>query len=325
MRAAVCTEPGPARNLTLGQLPDPVPRSGQVLVEVRAAGVNYVDALFVEGRYQIKPPVPFVPGSEIAGTVTAVGPDTVVAPALGTRVMASVGLGGFAEQVTVPVTSVVPLPDGLADTVAATLAQSYATMRFALTNRTTVRPDETVVVLGASGGIGMAAIDVAHHAGAQVVAVASSDERLERCSDQGANVLINSTTTDDLKSAIRDATNGGADVIVDPVGGSATDASLRALGTFGRLVVIGFASGDIPALPANQVLLRNRTVVGVDWGAWAMSNPTDNHALVTGIIADAASGMLSPQQPTEYPLAEVGTALAHLQQRVLAGKAVLVP
>ena len=198
-------------------------------------------------------------------------------------------------------------------------------MRFALTNRTTVRPDETVVVLGASGGIGMAAIDVAHHAGAQVVAVASSDERLERCSDQGANVLINSTTTDDLKSAIRDATNGGADVIVDPVGGSATDASLRALGTFGRLVVIGFASGDIPALPANQVLLRNRTVVGVDWGAWAMSNPTDNHALVTGIIADAASGMLSPQQPTEYPLAEVGTALAHLQQRVLAGKAVLVP
>ncbi len=337
MRAAVCSQLGPAQNLTLGEMPDPTPGSGQVKVEVRAAGVNYVDALFVEGRYQIKPPLPFVPGSEVAGVIVEVGPDTD-APEPGTRVLASVGLGGFAEHVVAPANAIVTIPDALSDNQAATLVQSYATMRFALARRTTVQPGEWVVVLGASGGIGMAAIDVARDAGARVVAVASSDQRLERATGQGAEVGINTSTLGSasgdpatpvdgaaLKAALREATGGGADLVVDPVGGRATEAALRALGDFGRLVIIGFAAGDIPALPANQVLLRNRSVVGVDWGAWAMANPAENRALVADILADAAAGRLHPQEPTEYRLADVGAALADLQGRSLVGKAVLVP
>lgn len=336
MRAAVCSKLGPAQNLTVGEMPDPTPGAGQVLIEVRAAGVNYVDALFVEGRYQIKPPLPFVPGSEVAGVVAAVGPDTDGAPELGTRVLASVGLGGFAEQVVASTDAVVAIPDALSDNQAATLVQSYATMRFALTHRTVVRPGEWVAVLGASGGVGMAAIDVVRHAGARVVAVASSDQRLERAIAQGAEVGINSGTLGvaepsarldgvALKTALREATDGGADLIVDPIGGPATEAALRALNTFGRLVIIGFAAGDIAQLPANQVLLRNRSIVGVDWGAWAMANPTENQALIDDILADAAAGRLRPQKPTEYRLADAGAALADLQGRSLVGKAVLVP
>lgn len=325
MRAAVCSELGPAENLIVSEAPDRPPRSGQVRIEVRAAGVNFVDALFVEGLYQIKPPLPFVPGSELAGVIAEVGPDTDDAPQVGTRVLASVGLGAFAESVVTGAGSVVEIPEGLSDGQAATLVQSYATMAFALRHRTTLSSGEWVVVLGASGGVGMAAIDVAHQSGARVVAVASSDERLQRCAAQGAEATINSSGTDDLKLAIREATGGGADVIIDPVGGAATDAALRALGNFGRLVIIGFAAGDIPKLPANQVLLRNRTVVGVDRGAWAMTNPAENQKLVTEVLADAASGRLSPQEPTEYPLADVGRALADLKERRLVGKAVLVP
>lgn len=335
MRAAVCSELGPAHNLTVTEVPDPTPGRGQVCIEVRAAGVNYVDALFVEGRYQIKPPLPFVPGSEVAGVVVEVGPDTD-APDVGTRVLASVGLGGFAEQVVASTDAIMTIPDALVDNQAATLVQSYATMRFAFTRRTTVRPGEWVVVLGAAGGIGMAAIDLARDAGARVVAVASSDRRLDLAIAQGAELGINtaalgsadpSTPVDGaaLKDALREATGGGADLVVDPVGGTATESALRALDTFGRLVIIGFAAGDIPQLPANQVLLRNRSVVGVDWGAWAMANPQENRSLVEQILADAADGRLHPQEPTEYPLADVGAALADLQDRSLVGKAVLVP
>lgn len=336
MRAAVCSQLGPAQDLTVGEIPDPTPGPGQVRLEVRSAGVNYVDALFVEGRYQIKPPLPFVPGSEVAGVVVEVGPDTDGAPEPGTRVLASVGLGGFAEQVVAPIDAIVAIPDGLSDNQAATLVQSYATMRFAFTRRTTVRAGEWVAVLGASGGIGMAAIDVARDAGARVVAVASSEQRLDRAVAQGAEATINTATLGSadpstpvdgvaLKNALREATVGGVDVAVDPVGGPATEAALRALDAFGRLVIIGFAAGDIPVLPANQVLLRNRTIVGVDWGAWAMANPAENLALVHDILSDAAAGRLHPQEPTEYPLDHVGTVLCDLQNRSLAGKAVLVP
>ncbi|MEZ5383390.1 MAG: NADPH:quinone oxidoreductase family protein [Microthrixaceae bacterium] len=309
----------------MSEVPDPTLGSGQVRVEVRAAGVNFVDALFVEGSYQIKPPLPFVPGSEVAGVVSEVGPEAVGAPPPGTRVLASVGLGGFAEAVVAQPGALVVVPDTLSDGQAATLVQSYATMRFALTRRTVVAPGEWVVVLGAAGGVGMAAIDVARRAGARVVAVASSEERLTRAIDQGAEVGINSSAEEDLKSAIRQATGGGADLVVDPIGGAATEAALRALGTFGRLVVIGFAAGDIPRLPANQVLLRNRTVVGVDWGAWAMANPAENQELVEEILADVADGALHPQEPAVYRLDDVGRALADLKGRRLVGKAVVAP
>lgn len=341
MRAVVCSELGPAQNLTVGEVPDPAPGPGQVLIEVRAAGVNYVDALFVEGKYQIKPPLPFVPGSEVAGVITEIGPDTEGAPEVGTRVLASVGLGGFAEQLVTQADAVVPVPDQLGDHQAATLVQSYATMRFAFTRRTTVQPGEWVAVLGASGGIGMAAIDEARNVGARVVAVASSDERVQRATVQGAEAGINTSTLGSgntapsdgpppldsaaLKDALREATGGGADLVIDPVGGAAAEAALRALGDFGRLVVIGFAAGDIPQLPANQILLRNRTVVGVDWGAWAMANPAANQALVRDILEDAATGRLNPQHPTEYRMENVGAAMADLLNRALVGKAVLVP
>jgi NADPH2:quinone reductase len=300
-----------------------------VLVEVEAAGANFVDALLVQGLYQLKPPLPFTPGMEVAGTVAALG-EGVEAPAVGTRVLGSAFVGGFASQVLLPASAAVPVPAGLSAGQAAGLVQSYATMLFALTRRTHVAEGEWVAVLGAGGGIGLATVDVAKALGARVVACASTPGKLEAAVAAGADATVaygegGGEGAVDLKAAIREATGGGADVLVDPVGGDKADAALRALGWMGRYVVIGFAAGDIPRIPLNQVLLNNRTVVGIDWGAWTFRDPAGNAALLRELLDLVGTGRLTPVEPVAYPLEDAPKALADLQGRQVTGKLVIVP
>ena len=323
MRAVVCSELAPLDRLTVEERPDLVPGPGHVIIEVEAAGVNFVDALFVQGKYQIKPPLPFTPGGEVAGRVAALG-EGVTGLALGDRVLGMCGLGGFASQVALPALSCVPVPDGLSSGQAAALIQSYATMLYAFTRRTYVTEGEWVLVLGAGGGIGLAAIDVARALGARVVAAASSEPKLEAAMAAGAEAVVD-YESEDLKTRVREVTGGGADLVVDPVGGDKAEAALRSLRTGGRYVVIGFASGEIPRLPANQVLLNNRTVVGIDWGAWTFQHPAENAELLGDLLERVASGQLRPVEPVAYPLERAAEALADLEGRRITGKVVLVP
>lgn len=312
----VCREFGPLSDLVVEEAPDLSAGPGEVVVDVEAAGANFVDALMVQGRYQLKPPLPFTPGMEVAGTVRGTGD----------RVLALCWSGGYASQVVVPDASVVPIPDGVSVGQAATLVQSYATMLFALTRRTSVAPGEWVAVLGAGGGVGLAAIDVARALGARVVACASSASKLDAAKAAGAEATVAYEDPGvDLKAAIREATGGGADVVVDPVGGDKAEPALRALRWMGRYVVLGFASGGIPSLPANQVLLNNRTVVGVDWGAWTFRDAAANSALVSELVGMVADGRLRPVEPVAYALGDVVRCLSDLQGRRVTGKAVLTP
>ena len=322
MRAAICDRFGEPSELEVRQVDAAPCGPGKVRVHIWAAGLNYVDALFVQGRYQIRPPLPFVPGSELAGEVTEVG-DGVDGWRIGDRVMASVGLGGFADEIVVDASQLLGIPDRLDYGQAATMIQSYATAWYSLTRRTRVEPDEWIVVLGGAGGVGLAALDVGRALGAKVVSVASTDEKLQLCIQRGAHNVVNHRT-EPLKDRVRELTGGGADVVVDTVGGELSVQSLRSLRERGRLLVVGFASGTIPELPANQVLLRNRSVVGVDWGAWAMSDPAGNAAVIGELLAEVDRGALTPVEPVQYPLAEVGRALGDLLERRVTGKACLV-
>lgn len=323
MRAVVCSEFAPLDRLRVEERPDPQPGPGQVVVAVEAAGVNFVDALFVQGAYQIKPALPFTPGGELAGQVVAVG-DGVEGVAVGDRVLAMTWLGGFTTHAVVPAGSVVPIPGDLSAGQAAGLVQSYGTMLFAFTRRMQLRAGEQVLVLGAGGGIGLAAVDLAKHLGATVIAAASSPAKLEAATRAGADASI-AYEDDDLKARARELSGGGVDVVVDPVGGRFAEAALRSLGWMGRYLVIGFAGGDIPSLPANQVLLNNRTIVGIDWGAWTLRDPDGNRLLLEELTGLAAAGAIHPVEPTPYPLDDVVQALTDLQERRVGGKVVLVP
>ncbi len=322
MRAVVCNELGPIDGLVVEERPDLVAEAGRVVVSVAAAGLNYVDALFVTGDYQIKPPVPFTPGTEIAGTVAALG-DNVDSVSVGDRVLVGVGLGGYASQVTAHPDQCIPIPDSMPLEAAAAFQQSYCTALFAL-RRGTLREGETLLVLGAAGGVGRAAIDVGKALGARVIAAASSTERLDRCHRAGADELID-YSTEDLKTRARELSDGGVDVVLDPVGGDKAEPALRAMGFDGRFLVIGFARGDIPRLPLNQILLRNRRVVGVDWGAWMMQDGVGQRALMDDLTGMVATGQLHPPQPTSYPLDDVVVALSDLLERRIVGKGVLIP
>src|SRR5688500_10873119 len=316
MRRVVCRAFGPLSDLVVETAPDLVAGDGQVVVDVAAAGASFADALMVQGRYQVKPPLPFTPGMEVAGTIA--GTDE--------RVVVLSWTGGYASQVVVPATAPLPVPDGVSNGQAATLIQSYATMLHAFTQRTTVRPGEWVAVLGAGGGIGLAAIDLAKGLGAKVVACASTDAKLDAARAAGADATIAYDSPDgsaagvDLKTAIREVTGGGADVVVDPVGGDKAEAGLRALRFGGRFLVIGFAAGTIPSLPANQILLNSRTVVGVEWGGWAIRDPAGNQQLVRELLDLVAAGTVHPVEPIAYPLEDVARCLADLEERRATGK-----
>jgi NADPH:quinone reductase len=323
MRAVVCRELGPLDRVVIEERPPPAPGSDQVVVDVRAAGVNYVDGLMCQGRYQMKPATPYVPGGELAGVVSAVG-DGIEHVRVGDRVMAMTGFGAFAEHVALNVASVEPIPGALGFGQAAAFVQSYSTAYFALTKRSTVTEGEWVLVLGAGGGIGLAAVDVAVALGARVIAAAGSPEKLAAARSMGATATI-AYEDEDLKATARDISGGGVDLVIDSVGGRHSEPALRALGRFGRLCVIGFASGTIASVPLNQVLLNNRTVVGVDWGAWAMGDPDGNRVLLRRLVALVEEGRLHPTVPRERPLDDAVAVMGGLLDRSIAGKVVLVP
>ncbi len=323
MRAVVCHEFGPLDTLVVEERPAPEPGEGMVRIDVAAAGVNFVDGLICQGRYQIKPPLPFVPGSEVSGTVAAVGPG-VDGWTVGDRVLVFCGFGGFAGQVVAPALSLVAVPDAIDLPRAAALIQSYCTMLFTLTRRTDVQPGEWVLVLGAGGGIGLAAVDVATALGARVIAAASTSDKLEAAVAMGAEATI-AYEEEDLKVRARELSGGGVDVVVDPVGGRHAEPALRSTRQLGRYCVIGFASGPIPTIPLNQVLLNNRTVVGVDWGGWTFTDPLGNRALIDDLMGMVADGRLHPTVPDTRPLDQAAAVMAGLIDRTVGGKVVLVP
>jgi NADPH:quinone reductase len=324
MRCVICTELGPPDLLTVVERDDLHAAEGQVVIDVAAAGVNYVDALFTAGQYQIKPPLPFTPGSEVAGTVRDVGAG-VAGFEPGDRVLAMTGLGGYATQVALSPFQLVRVPPSMSLAAAACFMQSYGTALFALRDRAHAAPGESILVLGAGGGVGLATIDVATALGLRAIGAASSADKRAAALAIGAEAVID-TTTEDLKTRARDlAGGGGLDLVLDPIGGDLAEPALRALGYLGRYIVIGFAAGSIPKLPLNQVLLRNRSIVGVDWGAWQMAHPADNLALVTELLAMVADGALHPVEPTAYPFDQVAVALGDLLERRVTGKVVLTP
>jgi NADPH:quinone reductase len=323
VRAVVCGELGALETLAIEEVPSPSPGEGQVVVDVRAAGVNFVDGLICQGRYQIKPATPFVPGSEIAGDVTAVGAG-VSGIEVGDKVIAFTGFGGFAEQVAVPALSLVPMPSTVDYAQAATLIQSYCTMLFTLTRRTTLAAGEWVLILGAGGGIGLAAVDVARALGGRVIAAASSPEKLEAARGLGAEAAI-AYEEEDLKTRAREIAGGGVDVVIDPVGGKHSEAALRATRHLGRFCVIGFASGPIASIPLNQILLNNRTAVGVDWGGWTFKDPLGNRELIGELMAMVEEGRLHPVHPVAHHLDAAAPVMSGLIERSVSGKVVLVP
>ena len=326
MRRVVCRAFGPVEDLEIVDEPDPAPGPGEVLVEVEAAGASFVDALIVRGGYQLRPDLPFTPGTTLCGRVAGVGADIgadVGSPAVGDRVAALVmDFGAYSSHVTLPAARVAPVPDGVDPAVAATALESYSTLLFAVTHRVPVEPGDHVVVLGAGGGIGLAAVDVARSRGAHVVAVASSEEKQRAALAAGAEHAVGYT---DLKNEIRRLTGGGAHLVVDPVGGAASESALRALQPYGRFAVLGFTSGEIPNLPANVVLIGNHAVVGVDWGDWARTDPDAATALVADLLARVARGELRPPRPALRRLDEAGDALALFARRAVTGKIALVP
>jgi len=322
MRATVCAEWGAPENLRVEERPDLVPGPGQVVVDVRACGINFVDTLLIQGTYQVKVPTPFVPGGEIAGVVSAVG-EGVEGVSLGDSVMAMTMVNGMAEQALVYAGSILPLPPRLGFERGACFFQAYNTALFALKIRAGLKAGETVLVLGAAGGVGLAAIDVARALGARVIAAASSPEKLAACRRQGADEGID-YAKEDLKARAKELSGGGVDVVYDPVGGDFADPALRALAPNGRYLVVGFASGTIPRVPFNLMLLKQCQVVGVDWGGWSGKHPEENAALCREAHDLVEAGRLDPNPPRAFAFDEAPLALRALMDREIIGKAVVV-
>ncbi len=324
MKAIQCVQWGGPEKLQLSECPLPSPAAGEVRIRVDAAGVNFPDALIIQKKYQLQPPLPFTPGTEVAGTVDAVG-EGVGRLKAGDRVVAFVGIGGFAEYVCAAQAQVAPLPPGVDAAVAAGFTLTYATSQHALVERGQLKAGETLLVLGAGGGVGLAAVELGKLAGARVIAAASSPEKLDAARRAGADELIDYSQAD-LREAVKVMTDGrGVDVVYDPVGGQYTAAALRTLGWRGRLLVIGFAAGDIPQIPANLLLLKEVSAVGVYWGEFAKRDPSGNRRLLAQLSGWLAEGRLRPLVSREYPLAETPRALEDLLARRAVGKLVIRP
>jgi NADPH2:quinone reductase len=324
MKAVQCIEWGMPDRLVLRDIEVPEPKAGEIRVRVEAAGVNFPDALIVQKKYQVQPPLPFIPGTEVAGTVDALGPD-VQRLKVGDRVAAFVGLGGFAQFVCAPLAVTAPLPAGIPFDVAAAFTLTYATSHHALFDRGQLKAGETLAVLGAGGGVGLAAVELGKIAGARVIAVASSDEKLSAARAHGADLAINYANSD-LREELKAATGGkGADVVYDPVGGKHTEAALRSLAWRGRLLVVGFADGQIPQIPANQLLIKGASAIGVFWGEFARREPRANLAMLTELYGWLAQGRLKPHVSHQYALADTPRALEALLERRAVGKLVITP
>lgn len=322
MKALLCKVLDGPQSLVIENIEEPAAQQGEIIVSVKAAALNFFDTLITRGKYQFKPDLPFSPSGEIAGIVETLGPGaTGFKP--GDRVTAYLGWGGAREKVAVPAAKLVPIPAGVSDAVAAGLSITYGTAIHGLRDRASLKPGETVAVLGASGGAGLAAVELAHIMGAKVIAVASSAEKLEVCRAAGADLTVD-YSSGDLKQALRDVTGGeGVDVVYDCVGGDHAEPAVRALKWGGRFLVVGFASGEIPRLPLNLLLLKGASAVGVFWGDAVRRDPDGHRANMVQLMDWIASGKLKPRIDKVFPLEGAREALAMLQNRTATGKLVL--
>jgi NADPH2:quinone reductase len=322
MKAVLCKAFGPPESLVVEEIADLVPGDGEVVVDVKAAGVNFPDVLIIQNKYQVKPPLPFSPGSEVSGIVRAVGAKVAtVRP--GDQVFALSSHGGFAEQVAVDARRVLPMPPGMDFATAAAFGLTYATSDHALRDRAQLASTETLLVLGAAGGVGLAAIEIGKAIGARVIACASSEDKLAVCREHGADATIN-YASEDLRERIKDLTdNRGPDVIYDPVGGPYTEPALRSIAWRGRLLVVGFAAGDIPKIPLNLTLLKGCAIVGVFWGEFARREPARFAESIGQLGRWFADGRIKPHISATFPLDRAADALALMAARKVTGKVVL--
>jgi len=324
MKAVVCKTWGTPETLEIIDLPELVPGLGEVGIKVKAAGVNFPDVLIIQNKYQFKPELPFTPGSELSGEVFAVG-DGVTHLKKGDKVIAFIGYGAFAQQVIAPANAVMPMPAGMDFDTAAAITLTYGTSHHAIVDRAQLKAGETMLVLGAAGGVGLAAIEIGKALGAKVIAAASTDEKLEICRQHGADVLINYSNSD-LREAIKQASDGkGPDVIYDPVGGIYAEPAFRSIGWRGRYLVVGFANGEIPKLPLNLMLLKGASLVGVFWGEFAKREPKNNVAAMKELMGWLNQGKIKPHISARYALNETAQALNDLAARKVTGKIVIQP
>ena len=323
MRALLCKAYGPPESLVLEEVVPLVAGPSQVVIRVHACGVNFPDTLIIQGQYQFKPTMPFAPGAEVAGVVSAVG-SGVGHVQVGDRVIAFVGWGGFADEVLTEAARVVPMPPQVGFPTAAAFVLTYGTSYHALKDRAQIQPGETLLVLGAAGGVGLAAVELGKLMGARVIAAASSAEKLLLCRQYGADELID-YSHEDLRGRLKQITEGrGVDVVYDPVGGPYSEPALRSMAWGGRLLVVGFAAGDIPRLPLNLLLLKGCAAVGVFWGDFTSREPARADANMSELLGWLAAGRLRPHISATYPLERGADALNDLLQRKVLGKAVVV-
>jgi len=322
MKAVLCKAYGPPESLVVEDVPPLVAGPGEVVVSVKAASVNFPDVLIIQNKYQVKPPLPFSPGSEVAGVVKSVGSD-VSHVKHGDRVMAIVGYGAFAEEVKTEARRALPLPAGMDFESAAAFGLTYATSEHALVDRGALQAGETLLVLGAAGGVGLAAIEIGAILGARVIACASSDDKLAVCRAHGAHDTIN-YSNDDLRERIKALTGGnGPNVVYDPVGGAYTETVLRSIAWRGRLLVVGFAAGEIPKIPLNLTLLKGCAIVGVFWGEFTRREPARFAESMERLSRWYAEGRLKPHISGRFPLEQAADALTRMANREVVGKVVL--
>jgi NADPH2:quinone reductase len=322
MKAIVCSKYGLPSDLQLEEVTLPPVGEKQVRVQIKACSLNFPDTLIIQGLYQFKPDLPFTPGSDVAGIVLETGAK-VRHLNVGDEVFGFTMTGGFAEEAIIDAKTLFPKPPNMPFHIAASFLLAYGTSYHALVDRARLQAEETVVILGASGGVGLAAVEIAKQIGARVIAAASSDEKLNLCKEHGADEVIN-YSTEDLKSRIKELTDGkGADVIYDPVGGVYSEAALRAIAWEGRFLVVGFAAGQIPKIPLNLTLLKGCQIVGVFWGSFAMKDPNRNMQNSLQLMAWYAEGKLKPHIHKLYPLNETADALEEMMARKVKGKVVI--
>ena len=322
MKAILCKAYGLPSSLVLEDIESEKPKEKEILVSLKACGVNFPDTLIIQGLYQFKPPLPFTPGSDIAGIVKEVGSE-VKHLKVGDEVFGFVPYGGFAEEVIVPSNACFPKPPSMDFLTAASFLLAYGTSYHALKDRAQLKEGETLLVLGASGGVGLAAVELGKIMGAKVIAAASSDDKLALCKEYGADETIN-YETEDLKNRIKELTDGqGVDVVYDPVGGHYSEAALRSMAWEGRFLVVGFAAGEIPKIPLNLTLLKGCSIVGVFWGSFAMKTPKKNMVNTMELMQWYGEGKLKPHIHGIYPLADTSKALEEMMNRRVKGKVVI--
>lgn len=322
MKAVVCREYKTPFELFIDEVADPIAGAGAIVIDVKSAGINFPDSLIVQGKYQVKPELPFIPGMEAAGVISAVG-EGVTNLRVGMRVLTHPHVGAFAEKIAVPAREVFQIPDSMSFSEAAAFVHVYGTSHHALKDRAHLKAGETLLVLGAAGGVGLAAVELGKAMGARVIAAASTAEKLALCKTRGADDLID-YSRDDLRARIKEITHGkGIDVIYDPVGGALAEQSIRSLKRYGRYLVVGFASGEIPTLPLNLLLLKTASAVGVFWGQFVAHEAERNVENINELFAWHAQGLLHPYISASFPFEKTAEAIQHVANRKALGKVVI--